>query len=91
MSDLIIFDKPESLLPIPDEFMDRGLTTCKPDEIHRVEFINWKGYTMCNVMINGQWHSQDFPANITIAEFLMDGSIGNAHRWRKGRFYTNER
>lgn len=64
--------------------------THTPDDVHIVEFINWKGYTVCNVNIKGVWRSSSFPASTTIIEFLMDGMINQCIHWPQGRFYTNQ-
>lgn len=60
------------------------------EEVHRVEFINWKTYTVCNVMINEVWRTCSFPASTTVIEFLMDGLINKCVHWPQGRNYTNQ-
>lgn len=60
------------------------------EEVHRVEFINWKDYTVCNVQIQGVWRTCSFPASTSVIEFLMDGMINKCIHWPQGRKYKND-
>lgn len=58
--------------------------------IHRVEFINWRGYTICNVLCDGTWRTCSFPITTTIIDFLIAGSLANINGWQVGRIYKND-
>jgi hypothetical protein len=62
----------------------------KEPGVHRVEFIIWKAYWICNVEIDGVWHTASFPNATNMAEFLAEGQINRAKLWPAGRNYTNE-
>lgn len=61
----------------------------KREDVHIVEFINWQGYTVCNVQVKGVWYTRSFPATTTIIEFMMDGGISTVMNWSKGRIYQD--
>lgn len=79
-----------------EKMMEQGLETTQQtslvekEEVHRLEFIMYKAYTVCNVMINNVWHTCSFPATTSVGEFLIHGSIHSARNWPKGRKYDNE-
>lgn len=60
------------------------------EQVHRVEFINWKSYTICNVLVADVWRTCSFPATTSIFEFLTEGMINKCIHWPQGRHYTNE-
>lgn len=62
----------------------------KEPGVHRVEFIIWHGYWICNAQINGVWHTTEFPNYTSMAEFLAEGQINKAIHWPRGRKYTKE-
>lgn len=62
----------------------------KEPGIHRVEFIIWKGYWVCNIELDGVWHSASFPNHASMIEFLAEGQTNKAKEWPVGRRYTNE-
>ncbi len=59
------------------------------EDMHRVEFINWKAYWICNVEINGVWHTNSYPNGMSMIEFLAEGQINRAKQWPVGRNYTH--
>lgn len=89
-------------IPVPEEFVQPNQlghkekisvyirSDDKEPGVHRVEFVMWKGYWICNVEINGTWHTASFPNHTNMAEFLAEGQIHNAVKWPVGRKYTNE-
>lgn len=57
--------------------------------VHKVEFIIYSGYMICNVLIDGVWRTTTLDNNITIAEFLLAGKVGAAAVWPEGRPENN--
>lgn len=82
-------DKPVQLVQESLKNLPKGAIPFMP-EIHRVEFINWKDCTVCNVMVKGSWRTCQFPITTTIIEFLMAGSLYDVYRWRRGRIYRED-
>lgn len=79
-------------LPIEFERSSNNYITLPEKEqgIHRVEFIIWKGYWICNVLIGTDWHHASYPNSTSMIDFLAEGQTNKAYMWPKGRIYVEE-